>query len=36
MSAEDVILQETRPGNGAQLNFGLDVALNESDSLVNV
>ena len=36
MSAEDVILQETRSGNSTQLNFGLDVGLNESDSLVNV
>ena len=36
MSAEEVILQETRSGNSTQLNFGLDVGLNESDSLVNV
>ena len=36
MSTEDVILQETRSGNSTQLNFGLDVGLNESDSLVNV
>ncbi|MBC60672.1 MAG: hypothetical protein CMQ35_08640 [Gammaproteobacteria bacterium] len=36
MSTEDVTLQETRSGNSTQLNFGLDVGLNESDSLVNV
>ena len=36
MSTEDVTLQETRSGNSPQLNFGLDVGLNESDSLVNV
>jgi predicted metalloprotease with PDZ domain len=36
MSAEDVILQKTGSENSTQLNFGLDVGLNESDSLVNV
>ena len=36
MSAEDVILQKTGSKNSTQLNFGLDVGLNESDSLVNV
>ncbi|MBI91517.1 MAG: hypothetical protein CMQ48_06245 [Gammaproteobacteria bacterium] len=36
MSTEDVTLQETRSDNSTQLNFGLDVGLNESDSLVNV
>ena len=36
MSAEDVTLQKTGSENNTQLNFGLDVGLNESDSLVNV
>ncbi|MDP6414926.1 MAG: PDZ domain-containing protein [Gammaproteobacteria bacterium] len=36
MSAEDIILNDNPDAANAQLNFGLTVALNESDSLVNV
>jgi len=36
MSAEDVILIGNSESANAQLNFGLTVTLNESDSLVNV
>ncbi|MDP6651177.1 MAG: PDZ domain-containing protein [Gammaproteobacteria bacterium] len=36
MSAEDIILDGNPDAANAQLNFGLTVALNESDSLVNV
>ena len=36
MSAEDIILNGSPESTNAQLNFGLTVALNESDSLVNI